>query len=633
MTDNAPIKAPFGVVDMGSNGIRFGIVSALARHLPVAYEERAPIALLDAQGDDCVIPDDVIDQVITSFLRFKKLCQDAKVEPNDIRVIATEATRIAANSKEFLHKIYQATGWRVSLLSKQEEALISASGIVGSFNHVNGLTMDLGGGSVEISYVMTSAYLDSNNNDDDSNSLIKDSIRVSTHPVSLPYGAAALKRRLAKCESKDEMNDLYNELVAKLKKAHDEAKLPKTLLHKDGYKVYMSGGGFRAIGYLSMAINAQDKIIPRRSTKRKHMYPIPIINGYSITGRELKDLVKHYRYRNPRELMKKLKVFRISKRRAGMIPASCFLLSAILEVFKVKRVYFSEGGVRQGFCYQLLPLEEKIKDPFLEGVKAYAAQSAFALSQAEFDAIYAILVNALPELYLDPMHPLQLYRLLPAAIHLSNITSHYPKETRAFVAFHMPLAGGPLANVPGLSHRERAILSILLAFRQGGSVPDPIFYAVQAFIGRKGISVCKYVGRLMELVFAVSPLHPGIGLIDSGLSFTTIIHNHNCTTDSEDENSNNSSSSSSSSDCSSSDSDSVYEDNDSEFEDNDATNYPSMQLRITLPERFSPLVDAPAVMSVIESLDKKVNTKKFDMDEERRPLKCPNLFSVEVIRK
>lgn len=124
-------KAPFGVVDMGSNGIRFGIVSALARHLPVAYEERAPIALLDAQGDDRIIPSDVIDQVITSFLRFKKLCQDAQVELKNVRVIATEATRVATNSKEFQDRIFEATGWKVSLLSKQQEALISASGIVG----------------------------------------------------------------------------------------------------------------------------------------------------------------------------------------------------------------------------------------------------------------------------------------------------------------------------------------------------------------------------------------------------------------------------------------------------------------------------------------------------------------------
>lgn len=125
------IQAPFGVVDMGSNGIRFGIVNELARHLPVSYEERAPIALLDALDDDRAIPSHVIDQVVTSFLRFKILCEDAGVKVENVRIIATEATRIATNSKAFLDKIHQATGWTVTLLSKQQEALISASGIVG----------------------------------------------------------------------------------------------------------------------------------------------------------------------------------------------------------------------------------------------------------------------------------------------------------------------------------------------------------------------------------------------------------------------------------------------------------------------------------------------------------------------
>ncbi|OBZ85866.1 Retrograde regulation protein 2 [Choanephora cucurbitarum] len=605
------IEAPFGVVDMGSNGIRFGIVSALARHLPVAYEERAPISLLEAQDDERIIPPEVIDQVITSFLRFKVLCQDAGVKPENIRVIATEATRIAANAKEFRDKILAATGWTVSLLSKQEEALISASGIVGSFYQVNGLTMDLGGGSVEVSYVMTSQ----------ATSDTTDHIAVSPNPVSMPYGAAALKRKLEKCKSEEERSALYQEVVGELKKARDLGQLPETLLHPgEGYDVYMSGGGFRALGYLSMAVNAQDTFLPRKRTSRKHMYPIPIINGYSITGQKLEELANFYRQKKPEELMKKLKVFRISKRRAGMIPASCFLVSAILEVFPIRRIYFSEGGVRQGFCYQLLSVPEKKKDPFLEGVKAYAAQSGFALAPSEFDALYNILSGALPKIYLDPQHPLHLCRLLPAAIHLSNLASHYPKETRAFVAFHMPLAGGPLANIPGLSHRERAILSTMLAFRQGGSVPDPIFYAIQSMVGRQGVSVCKYVGRLMELVFAISPLRPGVGLDLTGLSFTTALSE--TVRDKSDENS--------------SESEEDDDDEDADLDESvsqDIDYYPGLQLRINLPKQYSPMVDAPAVMSVIESLDKKVNTKKFDMDAEHRSLKCPSLFSVEVERQ
>lgn len=128
------IKAPFGVVDMGSNGIRFGIVTALARHLPVSYEERAPISLLEALGDDNCLPEETMDQVITSFLRFKTICQHEGVDPSNVKVIATEATRIAHNSKEFLEKIYKATHWTVDILTKEQEALVSSMGVVGMCN-------------------------------------------------------------------------------------------------------------------------------------------------------------------------------------------------------------------------------------------------------------------------------------------------------------------------------------------------------------------------------------------------------------------------------------------------------------------------------------------------------------------
>lgn len=118
---------------MGSNGIRFGIIQSLARNLPVLYEERAPISLFDAQSSDKMIPEETIDEVIISFLRFKAICDQAGVAPGNVRLIATEATRIAENSEQFQARIFEATGWKTILLRKEEEALISAMGIVGMY--------------------------------------------------------------------------------------------------------------------------------------------------------------------------------------------------------------------------------------------------------------------------------------------------------------------------------------------------------------------------------------------------------------------------------------------------------------------------------------------------------------------
>ncbi|KAI7850866.1 Ppx/GppA phosphatase family-domain-containing protein [Circinella umbellata] len=654
-------QAPLAVIDMGSNGIRFGIVSALARHLPVAYEERAPISLFDAQGIERVIPEETICQVVTSFQRFQALCQHAGVHLNNVKIIATEATRLAVNSQDFITKIYDATGWSVSLLSKEDEALISASGIVGSFYKVDGVTMDLGGGSVEFSYVTSSS---------------DGELEMASSPVSLPFGAAALKRRLAHCTTKKDRKALHEDLVSEIRAAFERVNVPAKLNSDEGYTIYMSGGGFRALGYLSMkakgsrlysqqqqsqagtgrrrssivtephGYQSDEQENPHQHHHHHHhqqhrsnrdfiTYPIPIISGYTIKGRELQELANKYKNKNPQKTMKQLKGFRISKRRASMVPAICFLVSALLNVIKVRQINFSEGGARQGLCYTLLSRKEQQKDPLLEGVKAYASGLPHALSYDEFEAIWSILRNAVPRPYLDSEHPLQLHRLLPAAIHLANLTTHYPKETRAFVAFHMPLASGPLANVPGISHQERATLALLLAFRQGGEVPDPIFKTIQKMIGSKATAVCKYVGRLMELIFTISPLSPGMGVIKSGISFVATIINDYGPIASSDSSSTISSYSSSSATPVSTTPNINQENMDEDEDDPDEVFYPRVKLCINIPESKScPMVEAPAVMSVIESMDQKISSKKkFEMDEELRSILVhPNLFSVDVVR-
>lgn len=446
--------------------------------------------------------------------------------------------------------------------------------------------MDLGGGSFEFSYVTSSHSGEKSQNDSKSSS-----INVSDTPVSLPYGAAALKRRLAQCTSQAERQALHDDIVIQVREAVKRIGIPEYLGNDDqGYTIYMSGGGFRALGYLSMA-------------RKKEFYPLPIIGGYSISGNELKEIAKRNKHKSPDKAIKQMRGFRISKRRAAMIPAVCFLVSALVQVIPVRQVFFSEGGVRQGLCYTLLSNEEQQKDPLLSSIQTYVKQveavsMGRALTDEEFDAIWDLLKSAIPLCYLDPDHPLQLHRLLPAAIHLSNITSHYPKDTRAFVAFHMPLASGSLANVPGISHIERGILALLLAYRQGGQVPDPTFRTVQHMVGSRGTAVCRFFGRLLELLFLISPLSPGSGVVRSGIQFFV-----ECT-------SNNGAS------C-------IHSDND-KF-------YPSTHLTIHLQHTANnPMVEAPSVLSIIEGLEQRINPK-FDMDEEQRAM-LTKLFSVTIVR-
>ncbi|KAI4155514.1 MAG: hypothetical protein LQ340_000967, partial [Diploschistes diacapsis] len=241
----------YGFVDIGSNGIRFSIsdlTPSTARILPTVYQDRCGVSLYDTQyqsGTKAPIPEPAIQDVIRALSRFKSVCVDFEVPESNIRVVATEATREAINSSVFRQRISDATGWIVEILGKEDEGRIGALGIASSFSSLEGLVLDLGGGSVQITWI------------------ISRNGRIETCPrgsVSLPYGAAALMVRLKDIKAKggqDGEAQLGEDITRDLKQALSSLAVPEALLTKakaeGGLNLYLSGGGFRGWGYLLMS--------------------------------------------------------------------------------------------------------------------------------------------------------------------------------------------------------------------------------------------------------------------------------------------------------------------------------------------------------------------------------------------
>ncbi|KAF9904685.1 hypothetical protein EC991_002432 [Linnemannia zychae] len=670
------LRAPLAIVDMGSNGIRFGIIASLDRHLPVLYEERAPISLFEAQfsssesddldivtfaasgaasaasrgvtnggkksnggapqlnrlsshrtavtpsisnsatiavmgkgadGEDGEeeeeqrdddmedlvddesgavtgsnkadlrktlvasedfevdhditisptnlkslrtlnahtqssssserrpISEKVIDEVVRTFERWQALCHQANVET--VRVIATEATRTAPNSEEFQARIKAATGWSVELLSKAQEANIGALGVMASYHTVQGLFMDLGGGSVQLNYIIRGA------GDGQGQS--------SPNAQSWPYGAAALSKRLNACGSDHgARQEIYDEMVSAFKHGLEAINVaPEVRAHNEregGYRMYLSGGGFRALGYLLMA---------RKMKKAKDgsRYPIPIINGYMASGKELAKVVEEYRSLSPEEVQT---CFRVSKRRAKLIPACATLMAAVMEVIPIKDVLFSEGGVRQGGCFGMLPAHIQNKDPAYETVQSFVRTFGGgqpALHDSDLQTLTSFVSSALPPDFANccllppmgsnndtsaaaghdthadfsdkdtaglPVFIESLPRLIPLLVLVMNCYNQLPKEARSTAAWQLFLPGGALANCYGLTHNDRAILATVLSERHEGDLADPESgNAIKRLMpgGKIARQAAKYLGKILALAGLCSPL-PGLAtlLLSSG---------------------------------------------------------------------------------------------------------------------
>lgn len=473
-----------GLVDMGSNGIRFSITDlapTTQRILPTVYLDRVAISLYDSQyqaGRVVPIPATTIKQVIKSLLRFKSTCEDFCVPEDQIRVVATEATRKAVNSADFQKQIKDSTGWSVELLPKEVEGRVGALGVASSYENVKGLMMDLGGGSTQLTWIVTT----------------EGNVQMSGKgSVSLPYGAAALTKRLedAGPVGSQAYKSFEKEVVEDLQAAVHDIAIPSELLDlaatPSGLALYLSGGGFRGWGFILMSEHA---IQP---------YPIPIINGFQTTKENF-----HNTQAVQAAVMNKdtPDIFRVSVRRASQVPAVAFLVSCLAQALpSIKNVYFCQGGVREGMHFAEMDTQVRSESPLVVATQPYAPPSV--------ETIVQMLAGA-------ACHPpsanggvVFATNVLTAFVQGMYAHTGHVKDVRSGAALRSTTTG-IFAAAHGVSHEERALLAILLCERYGGygsiSPTEQDFYRRMVQLLPPGLEWwCMYLGRVAAVVATVYP--------------------------------------------------------------------------------------------------------------------------------
>ncbi|POR31785.1 Retrograde regulation protein 2 [Tolypocladium paradoxum] len=440
----------YAIVDMGSNGIRFSITSLApptTRLLLPVYSARAAISLFDAltpSSSGLVFSPSTIESVSSALSKFHQLAIMHGVPPAHIMILATEAMRRAANAAQILEAIGQATGGLgVQILDPSVETLFGAvMGSRSSLVDVKGgaLFLDLGGGSVQMTWVDTSSD--------------RYEINAAMAGESLPYGAAKLTRVLEEQPAevqqmetgnlRDGIQRIYANLCSKFPKLH-----AIMAAHERGeaaaVDVYMCGGGFR--GYGSMLMHNDDAINP---------YPISSISTYSVPGRLFRQTDEMRRVNQEYDG----KIFGLSKRRRQQFPAITTVVEAfIAAVPNIGRVTFCGGSNRQGALMMKLPLEVRESNPL--AVVANVTQQEKPI----FDDILGLLSTALPK-EMNSNIP-TIFNLGLGAVFVRQIWHRqgYDADTNASFALHDAITRN--SDCPGLTHLARAILGLAVCARWG----------------------------------------------------------------------------------------------------------------------------------------------------------------------
>ncbi len=300
---------PVGIIDIGSNSVRFVAYGGSPRVPSVLFNEKVMAALGRGLAIDGCLDDAAMDRTLKSLARFRQLGREMKLKK--LHTVATAAVRDADNGAAFLKRIAE-IGLKPRLLPGQEEAELSGLGVISAIPRAHGIVADLGGGSLELIGVARGA---------------------AGAGTSLPLGSLRVG-------SAPKQSDIVRSLKAGLKqnRLQDAAR---------GQGLYLVGGSFRALAMLDMKTAG---------------HPLPIVHHHKITQGRLADLRAILETLGTDELRM---LTGISVSRLPTLPAAATILEAMIETLGPRRVVVSAFGLREGLLYRDLAKDVQDEDPLL----------------------------------------------------------------------------------------------------------------------------------------------------------------------------------------------------------------------------------------------------------------------------
>lgn len=302
-----------GVVDIGSNSVRFVVYDRLARTAASLHNEKTICRIGRNVANTGLLYREGCDLALASLSRYRVLAEKLGVR---LRLaVATAAARDALNGPEFVREAEAAWGAEVRILTGEEEARLAGLGVMSGMPDADGVVGDLGGGSLD---------------------MVRVKLGVPGKAASLPFGPL----RLA---------DLSRGDVEKARK------MVQTRLGEMGDYWPVGDKSFYAVGGIWRAL--------ARIDMQREAYPLHVLQHYVIPqprALELCNLLS----RQGKKSLELLTV--VSKRRAEMLPFGAVVLQGVLSATRFKEVVVCGGGVREGLIFDRLPPREQAKDPLID---------------------------------------------------------------------------------------------------------------------------------------------------------------------------------------------------------------------------------------------------------------------------
>lgn len=297
---------PVGIIDIGSNSVRFVAYAGTPRVPVMLFNEKIMAALGRGVARDGRLDEDAMERTLQALARFRLIGREIGLK--SLQTVATAAVRDAANGADFLRRVAK-LGLEPKLLPGEDEARLSAFGVISAIPDAHGIVADLGGGSLELVPVAKGK---------------------PGAGVSLPLGVL----RLGDAPS-------AREIAARVTAGIARIKVPRQS------SLYLVGGSFRALATMDMRVLD---------------HPLPIIHEHRIEPSRITDIRELLRS-TPSDELKRLSG--VSGARLATLPAGAAMLDALQRALDPREIVVSAFGLREGILYADLDPAIRAEDPLL----------------------------------------------------------------------------------------------------------------------------------------------------------------------------------------------------------------------------------------------------------------------------
>ncbi|SHT02259.1 exopolyphosphatase [Mycobacteroides abscessus subsp. abscessus] len=406
----------WAVIDIGSNTIRLVIYIETINHFYKEVENIKAVARLRKYlNEENVLSNEGVQKCLTILKGFKEIIDFNGI--NEVKCVATATIRQAVNKSDVLERVKGVLGFDILILSEEEEAYLGFLAVVNTTAVKDGVTIDIGGGSTEITYYENKKL-------------------VRFH--SFPFGVVSLKEKFMGGSR------MTNDERMALQKMVLEAFESLPWLKNKQIPIVAIGGSARNIAQVHQHLKN---------------YPLAGIHQYDMSPDDLHNILQMMESMEVTEIEK---LEGLSKDRADIILPALEVFDMLCKYVQATRFIFSKRGLREGILYKEKGGGKNPSDFILENsidhlVRDYGIEEGHSdhvawLAKQIYFELSNVFGNKTNE-YSD--------RLIEQSARIYYIGQYVDSDVSSQHTFNL-LAH---QSIDGITHKERLILALIASYK------------------------------------------------------------------------------------------------------------------------------------------------------------------------